>query len=154
MKRLFAIYLFLCPFSLLAQSYFDKDKETVKLELGQYVHKNKSLNPELTISDSSVILAITEPGNHRIRFKYGFDRESGKCNALETVAHCSACYKKHLDSLLEQKNHNWKKLNENQYVSRYEDQLLLETAIEEGDYSFILFKTQWTRDFYDLLIRE
>ena len=125
----------------------------IKKELQHYIAQNKPLNPVLTVTDSSLVLAIAEPDGPT-RFIYSFDRESGKCNAQRTEANCEACYNKYRDKLLEQKVHKWIKLNENQYVSRYEDRLLVELSAEENDYTFTVFKTQWTIDFYELLTKE
>lgn len=154
MKRTIFLTLVLLPFSLFAQKYFDKDMAKVKKELDHYVVKNSSLHPELTVTDSSLILAIIETDTRPTRFIYGFDSESGKCNFQRTEANCEACYKKYLDNLLEQKNHQWKKLNENQYISRYEDQMLVELAPDQNEHSFTVFRAHWSRDFYELLIKE
>lgn len=153
MIRTILLILVFLPVQVFSQKYFDKDKEHVRKDLQHYLVQNKPLNPVLTVTDSTLVLTIDEPDGPT-RFIYSFDRESGKCNAQRTEANCEACYKKYRDNLLEQKVHKWIQLNENQYVSRYEDRLLVELSAEYSDYSFTVFKTHWTRDFYELLIKE
>lgn len=153
MKRTILLILVFLPAHLFAQKYFDKGKEHVKKDLQHYIAQNKTLNPVLTVTDSSLVLEIAE-ADGPTRFIYSFDSESGKCMAQRTEANCEACYKKYRDNLLDQKVYKWVKLNENQYVSRYEDRLLVELAADEKDYTFTVFKTQWTKDFYELLIKE
>ena len=153
MKHLLIVCLFLFPSVLFGQKYFDRNKSHIKKELEHYIAQNSSLNPVLTVTDSSLVLTIAEPDGPT-RFIYSFDGESGKCNAQRTEANCEACYKKYRDNLLQQKTQQWKKLNENQYVSRYEDRLLVELSAEENDFSFTVFKTKWTKDFYELLIKD
>ncbi len=154
MKRTIFLTLLFLPFTLFAQKYFDKDIAKVKKELEHYVANNSSLNPSLTVTDSSLILTIVEADTRPTRFIYGFDLESGKCNLQRTEANCESCYKKYLDNLLEQKIHKWKKLNENQYISRYEDHMLVELAPDENDHSFTVFRAQWSKDFYEMLTKE
>ena len=57
-----------------------------------------------------------------------------------------------LASILNQKEYNWKKINENQYISSYEKFLLLELPPESPDLSFKVFRTTWSKALYDLLI--
>lgn len=154
MKNSLLVFLLVFPSLVFAQSHFEKNKAKVKSELEKYSIENISMDPVLTVTDSTLVLTVTEPGQHRIVFIYGFDGQTGECNAERTEADCSVCYKKYINKLLDQKTYKWKKLNENQYASRFEDRLLLESGLEENDYSFILFKTRWTKDFYELLIKE
>ncbi|MBM3414919.1 MAG: hypothetical protein FJY20_00440 [Bacteroidetes bacterium] len=149
-----SLCLLLCfPINAFSQKHLDKTKEEVKKELGKYVAANSQLRPALTETDSTLVLSVTEQ-SQPASFVYGFDRTTGKCNYQQTKASCDSCYKKYLKTLLDQNVYRWKKINENQYVSAFEYQLLLELPAEANEYSFILFKTQWTKELYDLLIKD
>jgi hypothetical protein len=153
MYRILFSALFLFPSALFAQKYFDKSKAQVKKELGEYVIINKQFDPVITETDSSLVMTIKEEDAKPVRFIYGFDGQSGKCNSQRTEAGCDTCYKKYLQNLLDQKQYKWKKLNENQFISRFEDRLMLEVPVEDNIYTFTLFKTIWTKEFYDLLVQ-
>lgn len=150
MIRIFLALLF--PFTVSAQQYFDKNKEQVKKELGEYAVKNKIADPVITETDSTLVLSIKEKAAEATFFTYGFDRLSGKCNYQVTTGGCDTCYKKYLKALLDKKSYNWRKINENQYISRFQDRLLIELPVEDNNRSFSLFKTQWTKQLYDMLL--
>lgn len=154
MTRIFLSALLLFPAILSAQLHFDKEKSKVKKELEHFISRNKSINPSLNETDSTLVLQTEDKPGQFIRVIYGFDRVSAKCNVQQTVTDCDACYQEQLNKLMEQKSFQWKKLNENQYASRYEDHLLLELRSEENDFTFTLFRTDWSREFYELLIKE
>ncbi|MGQ0737766.1 MAG: hypothetical protein ACT4OJ_01785 [Bacteroidota bacterium] len=153
MRHIIFILLLYFPAIAFSQKYFDKSKSEVKKELEAYMLDNKAIKPVLTETDSTLVLAVNDPAAQPASFIYGFDKTTGQCNYQRTVARCDSCYKKYLNNLLGQENYDWKKINENQYVSRFADRLLLELPVEANDYSFALFKTQWTRELYDLLLK-
>ena len=56
-----------------------------------------------------------------------------------------------LSQLLAIPRYQWKKLNENQYISRYEDFLLIELPAD-GSMKYVkLLHMEWNRTLYDLL---
>jgi len=154
MRYIIFILLLFFPATVYSQQYFDKSKSEVKKELEAYLLDNKAINPALTETDSTLVLMVNDPVAQTARFIYGFDRATGQCNYQRTEAGCNSCYKNYLNNLLGQKSYDWKKINENQYVSKFADRLLLELPVEAKDYSFALFKTQWTKELYDLLLKD
>lgn len=145
------LYLFiLSPFTGLSQKYFDKSKAEVKKELDHYIKAQSSLSPSVQETDSTLILQLNEAGQIRQTI-FGFDAVSGKCSSEKQIASGKKEYNKLLQDLLSQKSFGWKKLNENQYVSKFSVQMLIELPQEENDYSFIIFRTKWTKELYDLL---
>jgi hypothetical protein len=153
MLRIGLSLLFCFPMYAFSQKHMDQTKDDVKKELEKYVAANSQLRPVLTETDSTLVLSVTEQSQPAV-FVYGFDQTTGKCDYQQTTANCDSCYKKYLKNLLDQKIYNWKKINENQYVSAFEYQLLLELSAEANDYSFTLIKTKWTKELYDLLIKD
>jgi hypothetical protein len=67
------------------------------------------------------------------------------------VAISSAAREGWLKRILDKKNFDWKKLNENQFISKFEDRLLIELPVDEKDLSFSIFKAEWTKEIYDLM---
>jgi len=153
MLRIIVCLLFCLPATAFAQEHFMKTKADVRKELEQYAAENHPLSPSLKETDSTLVLSIKEQ-SISVRFTYSFDKATGKCNYQKTVAGSDSSYKKYLNKLLDQDKLGWKKINENQYVSNFADQLLLELAVGDKDHSFTLFRAQWTREFYDLLLKK
>jgi hypothetical protein len=148
--RILLCQLILLPFTGFSQKYLDKSKSEIKKELEQYIKTHSSNSPSLQETDSTVILRLTEAGQER-QTVYGFDAVSGKCSWEKQIASGKMEYNKLLQELLSQKSFGWKKLNENQYVSKFSSQMLIELPQDENDYSFIIFRTNWTKELYDLL---
>ena len=152
MIRTLCILLLLLPLSVLAQNRIDKSKKDVKEELEKYVAENRSYKPSLGETDSSITLTLNDPLARQVSFRYAFDI-TGKCNAETILASCDSCIKRMLRSVLDQKSFQWKKINENQYVSKFEDHLLVELPVENNEFAFTIYKAQWTKEIYDLLIK-
>ncbi len=86
-------------------------------------------------------------------FIYLFD-ESGRCKSETIITRCDSCLSRLLQAALAQKKYEWKKINENQYISKFEDKLMIELPPENPDHSFSFLRVDWTRELYDLLIKE
>lgn len=151
MIRFIISALLLLPLSVTAQKYIDKSREYVKNELKKYVAENKTFKPKLAEKGQSLTLIVNDPSAQQAEFTYQFDETSGLCNLQKTSSSCDSCYKKYLQNLLDQKEYQWKKINESQYISRFSDYLLIEMQTEDNKQSFTLIKTQWTKELYDLM---
>lgn len=84
---------------------------------------------------------------------YVFD-EKGLCLTETTITRCDSCHDGYLKVVLDKKKYNWKKINENQYISRFEDNLMIELFPEGEIRSFSVLRTDFTRELYDLLLKE
>lgn len=154
MKK-YLLYSLLFPFlylpaALSAQEQFDKTRTEVKKDLD----KLAAISPARTTvkaTDSTIVLSVAETAGP-VQFIYRFDKLTGACNYQKIQAVCDTCYKKYLDKLLTQKTYGWKKINENQYISNFESRLLIELPVDEKDNSFILFRAQWTKELYDIMV--
>lgn len=152
--RIIVVFLALfIPSLAFSQKYFDKSKADVKKELEKYISANKNINPILSETDSTLTITVSETDGKSTRFIYGFDKAGDKCIIQRTVAGCDSCYKKYLKNLLDQKEYGWKKLNGNQYVSKFSSHLLLELPFESSEHTFTLFRASWTKELYDILIK-
>lgn len=153
MPRYILFLALLWPSFAFSQKYFDKNRDEVKKELEKYISTNKNINPVLSETDTTLIITVNETQGKTTRFIYEFDRKTGKCSIQRTAAGCDSCYKKYLENLLAQKEYGWKKLNGNQYVSKFSSHLLLELPLDESEHTFTLFRASWSKELYDILIK-
>jgi predicted Rdx family selenoprotein len=150
MYRICLWVILLLPFSSLAQEKLGKTKAALKEELTLAAGKTGKI---LIETDSTLIFSSkNDKAPDATLFVYSFD-STGVCNTEKFTTDCRDCFERQLHLLIDQPRFQWKKINANQYISRFEDKLLLETApeAEVEQYFFTLFRADWTRDIYDLL---
>ena len=152
MIRTLALVLLLLPMSLPAQSLVSKSRTELKKELDKFVEANSGKSPKLTESEKSLTLSIMSPGTKQVSHVFSFD-PAGICSAEKIIAACDSCLKEELNRVLEEKNYEWKKINENQYISKFADQLLIELPVDNKDFYFTIFRAQWTKEVYDILLK-
>ena len=56
--------------------------------------------------------------------------------------------------LFDLKKFEWNKINENQYISKFEEKLMIELPAENYDHSFSILKVEWTKELYELLLKQ
>lgn len=151
MLRILAFLFLLLPAALSAQEHFGKTKAALQKELEQLAATPGS-NQRLQITDSSLVVSSLEKKNG-LKWTYRFDKSSGLCNYQKVQAGCDSCIQRELNRLISQPALGWKKINENQYVSNFESQLLIELPVDEKENSFILFRANWTKELYDILMK-
>ncbi len=150
MTRIFILLFLLSPLALFSQNFIGKSRPQVKKELQKMVEKNDSLNAVLNDNDSALVLSYTGPATRPVNFIYRFNK-AGNCSSEKVMAGCDSCYKKYLSHLLSQKKFEWKKINENQYISRYADHMMIELPGNPGDFSYAILLTDWTKELYQML---
>lgn len=153
-RTLVFLYLAL-PGTLMAQDRIGKNKTDLRSILENFVTANAAAKPALVVTDSTFTLSVIDPGAGPVQYRYGFDK-SGICITETISATCDSCYKMILQGILDREGHQWKKLNENQWVSKFEDHLLIELPVDPkqpADYFFTIFKTDWSRDIYNMLLK-
>lgn len=91
--------------------------------------------------------------NNQTQLIYVFDKQ-GLCVTETTNTRCDSCHDGYLKIVMDKKKYSWKKINENQYISRYEDGLMIELFPEGEIRSFSILRVEWTRELYDLLLKE
>lgn len=100
----------------------------------QQIIKSDSLTITLTDNDS-VLLNSAKPGKFfPVDFIYSFNR-SGKCQSEKVIAGCDSFFNKYLQAVLGQKKYEWKKINENQYLSKYITRMMIELPAETNNFS-------------------
>ena len=152
MIRILALLFLIAPLFSTAQELVSKSRSDLKYELNKYIEGNSSKSPKLIESDSALVLTVFEPGIEQVKHVFKFDA-AGKCKLEKILVTCDSCVKEELNKVLEKKDYQWKKINENQYISRYSDQLLIELPVEKNDFYFTIYRAQWTKEVYDILIK-
>ncbi|MBL7725589.1 MAG: hypothetical protein JNK27_15680 [Chitinophagaceae bacterium] len=112
-------------------------------------------NNQATISllkDTVKVIPADNRANEPV-YIYLFD-ESGRCKSETIMTRCDSCLTGLLQAALAQKKYEWKKINENQYISKFEDKLMIELPPENPNHSFSFLRVEWTRKLYDLLIKD
>ena len=131
----------------------NKSKAEVKKGLNKYILDNDSIKATLTETDSSLVLIVPGPKALPANFIYGFDK-AGKCNSQKTIAWCDSCLNKFLQLALDEKKYQWKKINENQYISAFDDKMMIEISAVDKNYFFLILRTDWSKLLYDMLIEK
>lgn len=103
--------------------------------------------------DSAFVIAYKDQSLQPVVFIYGFNKK-GKCWSEKVIARCDSCFTKYLQGVLDQEKYGWKKINENQYVSKYSYRLMLEFPPENKDFSYVILRTDWTKELYRTLTNQ
>ncbi len=149
MKKGIIIAFLLLPALGFCQEYLNHSHAAVVTDL----RKHKKEKTVLAQTDSSISVTVKGTDGNPVSYIYRFDR-SGKCISERVMTACESCYKDLLQAQLKRKQYEWKKINENQYVSKFEDRMTIELPVEKSEYYFTILSTNWTRTLYDLLIKK
>jgi hypothetical protein len=144
------LFLLLLPAAGFSQNFIGRSKAQVKKILQKQILKNDSLDITLTDDDSVLHYSIKAGKTLPADFIYGFTK-SGKCQSEKIIALCDSCFNKFLKHVLSQKKYDWKKINENQYVSKYAARIMIELPPENTDFYYTILKTDWNKNMYKLL---
>jgi len=150
MRSLFLLFL-LIPMALCAQKNLGKSRQVLMDHLQQFIKNSPSSKLEFDKQNERLVMSTRDSSGQSIRYEYGFDDKSGACFTEMTVSTCETCVRNELNWLLSVTSYQWKKINESQYVSRFEDYLLIEWQQTGTEFSFTLIKTAWTRELYNMM---
>lgn len=145
MKKLFTGLLIILCTGIAAQERIGQSRN----RLEQYL---KSAYPGISYQYSAAKDSLQLSPENEIRLIFTFD-DSGSCTGETTITRCDSCLNGLLNAVLAKKKYGWKKINENQYVSRFEDYLMIELFPDEKTFSFSVLHTTWSRELYDLLMK-
>ncbi|HEX4877158.1 MAG TPA: hypothetical protein VFV31_10835 [Chitinophagaceae bacterium] len=151
MTRLLLLLLFILPISSEGQQFLDKPGKEMKLFFKQKKDSLAGKNIRYSEKGKELILTEKKAGKDFIRHEFSFD-SLGNCSKEKVIASSEALMQEKLSPLLAQSEFAWKKINENQYISKFEDRLMIELSPEKGDYSFSILRMGWTKVLYDILI--
>lgn len=78
--------------------------------------------------------------------------EKGNCNIESYQFQYKVDFEEKLRGILALKEFEWIKINENQFVSNFKKQRLLEIFDEAPPYQLRILRTAWSQELYDLLL--
>lgn len=141
--------LLICPLPAFSQHFIGKTMNEIKKALQKKAGKN--LNPSATVhsTDTTITFTVKEEGK-AADFSYVFDK-NGKCLLEMVKAADDKSYQFYLNETLAEKDFEWKKINENQYVSKFSDFLMIELPGEILPNQFNVFRTEWSKEMYELV---
>jgi hypothetical protein len=148
MKKIVTLCFLLLSIKAFSQHYINQPKTDVKKQLLDYNNKNESLKASIIETDTTILLNAKEPA--ATAFIYRFDK-TGICLSEKIIANSDTSFKQQLQAVLDQKKYEWKKINGNQYISGFAERMLLEISAENKDFIFIIIRTDWSKEMYDIL---
>ncbi|MBI3138443.1 MAG: hypothetical protein HYZ15_07655 [Sphingobacteriales bacterium] len=154
MKQLVLVAVFLAGglSAARAQDYINATHSTAETVLKKKYPAKKHHSP-VTVSVDTIRVLWKGPAGARTEYIYAFD-DNHLCFSETIITHCDSCLTGYLQQVLDKKNFGWKKINENQYISRFADNLMIELSADEALHSFSVLRVDWTRELYDMLIKD
>ncbi len=145
---LFFFSLLACCSPAAAQEFINMPYNKAETALKK-AYPGKSGQPAVYTRKDSILVQVSD----LTQLIYVFDKK-GLCMTETTSTRCDSCYNGYLEVLLNKKISNWKKINENQYISRYEDNMMIELVPEAEIRTFSIFRADFTREVYELLLKD
>lgn len=145
MKPYLLLILLLVSHAADAQTILGKSREEIEKKLQERYSKDSLYSTDSTISHSPF------PDNQSfLKYTYHFS-PAGKFRWLTVASSSDSLFRATRDRVLSEKKYRWKKINGNQYVSKYSKKLLFETDPDIKKNSFKIIRTSWKRKTYRLL---
>lgn len=148
MKTRIIIFFLLLPMLSFCQKHINQSRDGVMKDLKNY--KPGSISPLFTETDSTITMSVKGSDFLPADFIYEFDKY-GKCKSEKVIAGCDTCINKWLRATLKMEKYGWRKINENQYVSKFEDRMMIELPPEGVINNYSILRMGWTKVLYDLL---
>lgn len=156
MKRKFNTTLFLGAIGLLfclassAQNHIDHTRNEIKQVLQKQYATVPTSSMQWKESKDSMELSFTS--GEIAHYNFSFNKK-GQCQGETIYFTSESAFTNFLTTITQNPIYQFKKINENQYVSDYEHFLLIELPAESPEKKIGVFKTTWTRSLYDLLMK-
>lgn len=150
MIRSFLFALLFSPVFLSAQNKVGKTKAEVKKELDTWKNSNSSLTPKITEMPLVTTVTFRDPGYGVVKNIYSFNK-SKICISEKTVTSSDSARQNYMNLVLEQPAYEWKKINGNQYISKFSSKMMIELPGNSVDHSFTIYKADWTKEVYEML---
>ncbi len=149
MKRYARLFLFLLMASgaLNAQEFINMPYGKAEASLRKAYPADS--HPTVYPKKDSILVQV----NNLTQLIYVFDGK-GLCMTETVITRCDSCHDGFLKTILDKKKYGWKKINENQYISRIEDNMMIELFPEGEIRTISLLRADFTREIYDLLLKQ
>lgn len=150
MQKTVLLLLLILPALAYSQININKTKGEIKKEIAKFKKSTPALTLTVSETDSTLTIIKTDADKNREEALVEFDK-AGKCRSELRTFNCDHCYKQELEALLGMSKYQWKKLNENQYISKFEENLMIELPTEDKTNTFNIIRTNWSKLLYDML---
>lgn len=150
MKKGLLIIAMLFPVLCFSQIWINMNKASIKKEFNLLKKDNAAIHLKMSDSDNTLLIEKTISKTNRVDYSFQFDK-NGLCKSAKSTFDCIPCYTKELTVILNVEKYNWKKINENQYVSKFDENLMIELPTDNATNSIHLIRMEWTKVLYDLL---
>lgn len=151
MKYFFiAIYLAI-PVFCFSQVNINKTSAEIKKELQLLKKEKTTAKVSYKETDSTLIVTVTKKGTDSYSHFFAFDKNDS-CKIEKITFTCDSCFARRLESILKIENTGWKKINENQYVSKFEEYLMIELPVDKNAYTISILRMEWSKLLYDILM--
>lgn len=147
-------WILLFSFPFLAFTTSVSSQEMINMPIGKAeaalkkAYPGPNGQPAVNTRKDSILVQV----NELTQLIYVFD-EKGLCMTETTNTRCDSCHNGYLKLVLDKKKYSWKKINENQYISRYEDNMMIELFPEGEIRTFSILRADFTREVYELLLK-
>lgn len=145
---LFTIFLLAGSGLLKAQDFINMPYAKAETALRK-AYPASNNQPSVYPRKDSILVRV----NSQSELIFVFD-EKGLCTTETINTRCDTCHDGYLKNILDKKKYNWKKINENQYISRFEDNVMIELFPEGEIRTISVLRADFTREIYDLLLKE
>lgn len=148
LSTLLPFFLLLTSRPVNAQDFINMPKGKAEAVLRK-AYPGSSSQPAVDTRNDSILVRVT----NQTQFIYVFDKK-GLCITETVNTRCDSCHDGYLKIILDKPKYAWKKINENQYISRFEDNMMIELFPEGEIRTISVLRADFTRELYDLLLKE
>lgn len=152
MRQIIPVLLLLISGTGFSQQYINKNKSDVKEKLDKAYFNFHGISVKIIETDSSITREMKGPGEVSSDEVYIFDR-SGTCSSEKVITNCDTCFERLLKMVLAKKKYRWKRVNANQYVSKFSAGMFIEMQGANGIYSFTILNTNLDRKMYKFMMK-
>jgi hypothetical protein len=151
MKNILIALCLTIPAFCFSQLNINKTGAEIKKELQLLRNEKTTVKVSIKETDSTVLATVTKKGNDSYSHFFALDKEDS-CKLEKITFTCDTCFTKKLEAILEIENYGWKKINENQYVSRFEDYRMIELPVNNKSFTISILRMEWSQLLYDVLM--
>ena len=150
MQKTFLLLFIIFPLLAYSQININKTKAEIKKEIAKFKKSTPAFSVTVSETDSTLTTIKKAANKNKEEALLEFDK-AGKCRSELRIFNCDQCFKKELETLLGMDKYKWEKLNENQYISKFEEKLLIELPTENKTNTIRIIRTDWNKVLYDIM---
>lgn len=149
--KLFLAFLgSMISFASNAQNHIDHTRTEIKQVLQKQYQAVPASAMHWKEFKDSMVLSFTSGDIESYHFSFS---KKGLCQGEIIYFTTDSAFANSLKAITQNPIYQFKRINENQYVSDYEHFLLIELPAESPEKKVGVFKTSWTKSLYELLMK-